>query len=153
MLVYLVIKIHNLNVDFPLDYCIQCTKQATDTISHFVSRKSFIEGRNKWVRALTNSFQILDMLMNLQELFLNSYFNVVLHFYSFIVAFLQFTSNVHHLKLYCVLLNVSRNRIRPVNGYKDWLNCLLKIQLPYYRSQFNPLLRLRVTHECLRRHS
>ena len=25
MLVYLVIQIHNLNVDLPLDYCIQCT--------------------------------------------------------------------------------------------------------------------------------
>ena len=83
---------------------------------------SFIEWRNKWVWALTKSFQILDIFMNLQELFLNSYFKVVPHFHSFIVTFLQFICNVHHIKLYCVLLDVSRNRIRPFNGYKDWLN-------------------------------
>jgi hypothetical protein len=61
---------------------------------------SFIEWRNKWMWALTKSFQILDIFMNLQELFLNSYFKVVPHFHSFIVTFLQFISNVHHIKSY-----------------------------------------------------
>jgi len=114
---------------------------------------SFIEWRNKRVWALTKSFEILDISTNLQELFLNSYFKVVLHFYSSIVTFLQFISNVNHIKLYCLLFDVSRNRICPFNGYKDWLNCFLKIQLPYNRRQFSPLLRSRVTNECLRRHN
>ena len=67
---------------------------------------------------------------NLQEVFSISYFGVVVDFYSSIVTFLQFIRKINHIKLYCAQLDMSRNRIRPFNGYRDWLKCKLKIQLP-----------------------
>jgi hypothetical protein len=91
---------------------------------------SCIEWGNKWAWALTNSFQNLDSFTNLQEVFLISYFKVVVDFYSSIVTFLQFINKINHIKLYCAQLDMSRNRILPINDNWDWLKCKLKMQLP-----------------------